>query len=354
MKALEEVLESQHFILGPKVEKFEKDCAAYCGCKYAMGISSGTDALLMALMALDVKPGDEVITTNYSFFATASVIHRLGARPVFVDIDPKTYNIQEGAIEKAVTPRTKAILPVHLYGHCAEMDVILEVARRRGVAVIEDAAQSFGASYRGHKAGAMGDIGCVSFYPTKNLGGIGEGGLITLDKPDLYQKLLDLRNQGSVSRGPYQIVGGNFRLDAVQAAALSVKLGRLPAWNRARAERAATYCRLFAEAGLKGMQLPVCLPHCEHIYHQFVVRLSDAEDRDKVQKLLKEKGVDSAVYYPRTLQEEPCFAPLGYRKQDYPVSNQTALTGLALPIYPELTEEQQRHVVDCFSLYYRK
>lgn len=350
-ESINSVLESQHFILGPMVEKLEKECAAHCACKYALGVSSGTDALLMALMALDVKPGDEVITTNFSFFATAAVIYRLGARPVFVDIDLETYNIKPQELEKAITGKTRVVMPVHLYGQCAEMDEIQEIARKHKLAVIEDGAQAFGAHYRGRPAGSLGDIGCFSFYPTKNLGGIGEGGLVTLTNQNLYQKLLDLRNQGSVQRGPYQLVGGNFRLDAIQAAGLLAKLPHLKDWNKSRAEKAATYCRLFQKAGLVGkITLPKQLDHCAHIYHQFVIR---AERRDALQDFLKQKDVASGVYYPRTLNQEPCFAYLGYRQEQFPNSNRAARETLALPVYPELAEEQQVYLVDMVREFYR-
>lgn len=351
VKAVDAVLESQGFILGPVVEKFERDCAAYCNTKYSVGMSSGTDALLVALMAIDIKPGDEVITTDYTFFATANVIYRLGARPVFIDIDPITYNIQPSQIEKAITSKTRVIMPVHLYGQCADMDAILEIARKHKITVIEDTAQAFGASYHNKMVGSFGEMGCVSFYPTKNLGGIGEGGLITLQNPELYQKIVDLRTQGNAQRGPYRIVGGNFRLDAIQAAALQVKLEYLRDWNKTRSAHANTYRRLFKEAGLeKKVTLPQESTGCVHIYHQFVIRV---EQREKLQNFLKLRNVGNAVYYPRPLHHEPCFAYLGYALTDFPESNRAAQTTLALPIYPELTQEQLKYVVESIREFYQ-
>lgn len=350
-KAVLDVLDSQLFILGPAVEAFEKACAAHCGAKYAVGVSSGTDALLMALMAIDLKPGDEVVTTAYSFFATASTIHRLGGKPVFVDIDPDTYNIKIEDLEKAITKKTRAILPVHLYGQCADMDPIIAIARKHKLVVIEDAAQSFGAIYKGKMACSMGDFSCVSFYPTKNLGGIGEGGMVLVNDQDRYEKLLNLRNHGNAQAGPYQIVGGNFRLDAIQAAALNVKLPYLKAWNEARAKNAQDYAKLFQDAGLVGkIKLPVVAPGCVHIYHQYVI---DAPDRDQLQPFLKTKGVGTGIYYLIPMPYQPCFAYLGYAANAFPNSNHMAKNGLALPIYPELTMEHKTCVVASIREFYK-
>jgi dTDP-4-amino-4,6-dideoxygalactose transaminase/phosphomannomutase len=351
-KAVLDVLESQQFILGATVENFEKACAAYCNTRYAVGVSSGSDALLMAMMASDIKPGDEVITTPFTFFATASTIHRLGAKPVFVDIDQRTYNIRPDLIERAITAKTRAIMPVHLYGQCADMDAILAIARKHNLVVIEDAAQSFGASYRGKMAGAMGEFGCFSFYPTKNLGGIGEGGLITANDEARYHRLLDLRNHGNRHAGSYPIVGGNFRLDALQAAALHVKLPHLAVWNKARVQNAKDYEDLFGKAHLLDkIRLPYIAPECSHIFHQYVIAV---EKRDELQQFLKQKGVGTGIYYSMPLYQQPCLAYLGCKSEDFSASNRMAQNGLALPIYPELTMEHKQYVVAMIGEFYQK
>lgn len=341
-EAIERVCDSQHFILGPEVEGLEKEVADYVGARFAIGVSSGTDALLAALMAVGVGPGDEVITTPYSFFATAGVIARLGARPVFVDIDPETFNINSQAVIARITPRTKAIMPVHLFGRCAEMDPILEAARSSGIPVIEDGAQAIGAfDSKGRKAGTIGDIGCFSFFPSKNLGCFGDGGMVVTSDEKLAETLRIIRVHGSKPKYYHKIVGGNFRLDAIQAAVLRVKLKYLPAWTEGRRNNADRYRKLFAEAGLVGkVTLPEDVPG--HIYNQFSIRL---KERDHVQSYLKEKGVGAEVYYPLPLHLQECFGELGYKKGDLPQAERAASDSLSLPIYPDLTELQQRYVV---------
>jgi dTDP-4-amino-4,6-dideoxygalactose transaminase len=340
-EAIDRVCDSQYFILGPEVTGLEEEVARFCGSKHAVGMSSGTDALLAALMALGVKAGDEVVTTTYSFFATAGVVARLGATPVFVDIDPATFNIDPAQVRAKVTSKAKAILPVHLYGRCADMDPILEVARERGVPVVEDAAQAIGAAdARGRKAGSMGKMGCFSFFPSKNLGGFGDGGMVVTDDGATAESLRMMRMHGMKPKYVHRVVGGNFRLDALQAAVLRVKLRHLPKWTAARRENAERYRRLFAEAGLAGkVVLPADVPG--HIYNQFVIRVPR---RDALRKRLEENGVGSEVYYPIPLHLQECFAGLGHRKGSLPHAEKAAEETLALPIYPELTEEQQRIV----------
>ncbi len=344
-EAIDRVCESQYFILGPEVTGLEEEVARFCGSKFAVGVSSGTDALLAALMALGVKAGDEVITTAYSFFATAGVVSRLGAVPVFADIDPGTFNIDPAQVRAKVTSRTRAILPVHLYGRCADMDAILDAAR--GIPVVEDAAQAIGAAdARGRQAGAMGKMGCFSFFPSKNLGGFGDGGMVTTDDEQMAESLRMLRVHGMKPKYVHRVVGGNFRLDALQAAVLRVKLKHLPRWTAGRRSNAERYRRLFAEAGLAGkVVLPGDVPG--HIYNQFVIR---CPRRDGLRKFLEENGVGSEVYYPIPLHLQECFAGLGGRKGGLPHSERAAEETLALPIYPELTEEQQRYVVDQLRL----
>ncbi|MCS7048544.1 MAG: DegT/DnrJ/EryC1/StrS family aminotransferase [Verrucomicrobiae bacterium] len=344
-KALDEVCESQHFILGPEVEKLEQNVAAYSGCAHGIGVSSGTDALLVALMAIEVKPGDEVITTPYSFFATAGVIARLGARPVFVDIEPKTYNINPALIERAITSRTRAIIPVHLFGQCADMDSILDVARRHQLPVIEDAAQAIGAQYDGKRAGSMGTVGCFSFFPSKNLGGFGDGGMVVTNDATLAERVRVLRVHGSKPKYYHQLVGGNFRLDALQAAVLNVKFKYLDAWTAGRQRNAAFYDRAFADLPL---QRPAAVRH--HIYNQYIIR---TKRRDELQAFLKAAGIGTEIYYPVPLHLQKCFADLGYRQGDFPEAEAAARETLALPIYPELKEEQLAYVVDCVRQFFR-
>jgi dTDP-4-amino-4,6-dideoxygalactose transaminase len=351
LPALMRVVESQHFILGPEVEALERDCAAYCGAEHALGVSSGTDAILLALMGLEIGPGDEVVTSPYTFFATAGCVHRLGARPVFVDIDPLSFNLDPSALEAAITPRTKAILPVHLYGRCADMEAILAIARRRGVKVIEDAAQAIGAEHRGRRAGSMGDVGCFSFFPSKNLGGYGDGGLVTTRDAALADRLRLLRVHGSKPKYYHRFVGGNFRLDAIQAAVLRVKLRHLDDWTAGRQRNAADYARRFAEAGLAGN--PVRLPDLgrdRHVVNQFIVRV---DARDRLLEHLQRQKVGCEIYYPLPLHLQDCFAYLGYREGAFPHSERAAQETLALPIYPELSDAQRGSVVEAIRRFYR-
>ena len=342
--ALARVLDSNGFILGGEVAALEKELAEYCGVKHAIGCASGSDAILLALMAADVGPGDEVITTPYSFFATVSSITRLGATPVFVDIEPGTYNIDPARMEAAITERTKAIEPVHLYGQCADMEAINSIARDRGIAVVEDAAQAIGAEENGTRAGAMGDIGCFSFYPSKNLGGMGDGGFVTTNDDALAKKLTALRVHGAEERYYHKYVGVNSRLDGFQGAVLRVKLPHLDRWTDARQANAERYRQLFTDAGLtEHIGLPFVRQNCRHIYNQYVVRVPGK--RDELRSYLTEHGVGTDIYYPVPLHLQECFAYLGYKRGDMPESERAAEETLALPIYPELQPEQQEHVV---------
>ncbi|MCE5253303.1 MAG: DegT/DnrJ/EryC1/StrS family aminotransferase [Actinomycetia bacterium] len=363
--ALDEVLSTQHFIMGPVVAEFEDDLAAYCRVSHAFGVSSGTDALLAALMALEVGPGDEVITTPYTFFATAGSIARLGAVPVFVDIRPDTFNLDPALASRAITKRTKGLLPVHLFGQMADMEPLLDIAQEHGFWVVEDAAQAIGAELEGRRAGSLGRVGCFSFFPSKNLGCFGDGGAVTTTDGDLAERLDILRNHGARPKYHHQIVGGNFRLDAVQAAVLRVKLPHLDSWTEARRANAARYRRLFVEAGLamssdrsntspSPADAPVVLPYerpgRRHIYNQFVIR---ARKRDALITYLRENNIGCEVYYPLPLHLQPCFAYLGYREGDFPVAEAAAQETLAIPIYPELTEKQQERVVEVIAGFYR-
>jgi dTDP-4-amino-4,6-dideoxygalactose transaminase len=340
--ALDRVLESQQFILGPEVEAFEAEAAAYCQCRFAVGVSSGTDALLAALMASGIGAGDEVITTPYTFFATAGSISRLGARPVFVDIDEVTFNLNPSAIEAKITPRTKAIVPVHLFGQMAEMDPILNVARAHQLAVIEDAAQAIGSEYKGRRAGSMGDMACFSFFPSKNLGGFGDAGMVTTNDASLADRLRLLRNHGSTRTYENEIVGGNFRLDAIQAAVLRVKLKYLEGWTEGRRRNAKLYREMLPSA----IVAPVELPGHRHIYNQFVIR---SPQRDPLLQHLRNQSIGNAVYYPTPLHLLPCFRELGGKPGDFPISEAAARESLALPIYPELTPEMIGRVVQAIA-----
>ncbi len=343
--AIEGVLNSQQFILGEDVRAFEEEIARYSQTKYAVGCASGSDALLLALMSLDTRAGDEVITTPYTFFATASSITRLAARPVFVDIDPRTFNIDAAKIEAVITSRTRAIMPVHLYGQCAEMDEILRIAAKHGLPIIEDAAQAIGAEDRGRRAGSMGEVGCFSFYPTKNLGGAGDGGMLTTNDDRLAERLRALRVHGGTTEYLHHEVGINSRLDSLQAAVLRVKLPHLDYWSQARRERAVIYSRLFAEADLKFELLtPFAREGAGHIFHQYVVRVP--AHRDALMKHLQEHGVGTKIYYPVPLHLQECFRDLGYQEGDLPAAERAARETLALPMFPELTFEQQRYVVE--------
>jgi dTDP-4-amino-4,6-dideoxygalactose transaminase len=348
--AIARVVESQHFINGPEVAGLEQDVASYSKVDHCIAVSSGTDALLVALMALDVGPGDEVITTPYTFFATVGAIVRLGAKPVFVDIDRATYNLRADEIEAKVTPRTRAIIPVHLFGQCAEMDPILAVASKHGLAVIEDAAQAIGSEYRGRRAGSMGTVGCFSFFPSKNLGAFGDGGAVVTRDAALAGRIRCLRGHGSNPKYYHKMVGGNFRLDTIQAAILQVKLKHLDEWTALRQEHAAWYDQAFARAGLRGLIETPAVVQSRHIFNQYVVRLVN---REAVKDYLKAQNVGTEVYYPVPMHLQECFADLGHRAGDFPESEEAALTTLALPIYPELTVAMQQRVADAVVGYYQ-
>ena len=351
MAAVERVFDSQAFVLGAEVEAFERAAADYCRTKHAVGCASGSDALLLALMALGVGSGDEVITVPFTFFATGGAVARLGARPVFVDISPDDFNLDPGLVERAITPRTKAIIPVHLFGQCAEMNAILEVARRHGLPVIEDAAQAIGAEDEGRRAGTMGDVGCFSFFPSKNLGGAGDGGMLTTDDDALAGKLRTLRVHGAEPKYYHHVVGINSRLDALQAAVLGVKLKYLDEWTEARRRNAARYDALFAEAGLEEVTTPAARPGRRHVYNQYTIRCAQ---RDELMTYLKGEGIGTEIYYPVPLHLQECFADLGHRAGDLPASEGAARECLSLPIYAELTEEMQRYVVEKVSAFYRQ
>jgi len=349
--AVAEVFESQHFILGPHVKECEAALARYCGGVHAVGVSSGTDALLLALMAEGIGPGDEVITSPYTFFATAGSVARLGAKPVFVDIEPVTFNLDPALLEAAVTPRTRVLMPVHLYGQMADMDPILEVARRQNLAVIEDACQAIGAAYKGRQAGAIGTYGAFSFFPSKNLGGAGDGGFLSTTDQARAEKLAILRVHGMEPKYYHRFIGGNFRLDALQAAVITVKLRHLDDWTRRRQANALRYDRLFAAAGLTGgkrLQIPRTVTD-RHVFNQYVIR---AERRDELRAFLQERKVGTEVYYPVPLHLQECFAYLGHKPGAFPESEKAARETLALPIYPELSDEQAAHVVDSVAAFF--
>ncbi len=346
--AIERVLESQQFILGAEVEALEREIAAYSQCEFGIGMSSGTDAILVALMALDIRPGDQVVIPAYTFFATAGCVARLGAQPVFVDVDPQTFNLDPAKIKAAITPRTRALMPVHLFGQCAEMEPIVELARKHNLAIIEDAAQAIGSEYRGQRAGAMGHLGCFSFFPSKNLGGIGDGGMITTNDRALAERVRLLRNHGAHPKYYHKLIGGNFRLDAIQAAVLRVKLNYLDQWSAARQKNAARYRQLFVEAQSEMIGLPFEVPDRRHIYNQFVIRIPE---RDALAAYLKQNNIGTEIYYPVPLHLQECFAELGYRVGDFPESECAAKETLALPIYPELSDAQQRAVVDAIAAF---
>ena len=353
LAAVARVFEAQAFVLGPEVEALERELADYSRCRFAVGCASGSDALLLALMALGVGPGDEVVTTPYSFFATASAITRLGATPRFADIDPRTYNIDPALAAEAVTDRTRALLPVHLYGQCAEMPALAEVATARGLPVVEDAAQAVGAEDAGRRAGSMGAAGCFSFYPTKNLGGAGDGGMVTTDDEALARRLRVLRVHGGETKYRHGVVGLNSRLDALQAAVLRVKLPRLDAWSDARAAHAEAYRRLFTDAGLaEEVGLPEARPGVRHIYNQYVIRVGGGR-RDALAGHLRAAGVGTEVYYPVPLHLQECFRYLGHREGDFPEAERAARETLALPVYPELTPAQQEYVVESVRSFFR-
>jgi dTDP-4-amino-4,6-dideoxygalactose transaminase len=332
--AISEVLDSQVCILGPKVAELERQVAALSDCKFGVGVSSGTDALLAALMALEIGAGDEVITTSFTFFATAGCVSRTGAKPVFVDIDPRTYNIDPRLIERAITPRTKAIIPVHLYGQMCDMDPIMEIAQRHKLYVIEDAAQAISSTYKGRKAGSIGHVGCFSFFPSKNLGGAGDGGMLVTNDADLNDRLLVMRSHGSKPKYYHKVIGGNFRLDPLQAAVLLVKLPHLGAWSEGRRRNATIYDQEFAGSSI---EVPWISLDGVSIFNQYVIRVPE---RDKLKAHLDEQQIGCEIYYPVPLHMQECFKVLEYKEGDLPASERAARDVLALPIYPELSGEQ--------------
>ncbi len=357
LEVTQEIFESQYFILGPNVEKLEAEIADYCSTKYAVGVSSGTDALLLSLMAANIGNGDRVITTPYTFFATAGAVSRVGAIPVFVDIEPDTYNISPAKIEAAIKEMTgsvrktlKAIIPVHLYGQCADMDRIIELAKENNLKVIEDAAQAIGSEYQKKRAGSMGDFGCFSFFPSKNLGGFGDGGIVTTNSEDLYENLKILRVHGGHPKYYHSQIGGNFRLDALQAAIVSIKLKYLDQWTNARQENAEKYRSMIKGAGLNSLVTVPFEKQNRHIYNQFIIQVS--ERRDELKDFLIKNNVGCEIYYPVPLHLQECFSDLGYASGDFPVSEYATEHTLALPVYPELSDDQIAYVVDQIKKFY--
>ncbi len=366
LPVIEAVCESQGFILGPYVRELEAKVAAYSGGAHGIGVSSGTDALLLALMALNIGPGDEVITSPYSFFATAGTVARLGARPVFVDIDPLTYNLSAPSVQQFIDEscdfeggvlrnrrtggRVRVLMPVHLYGQCADMSALMSIAQANNLKVIEDAAQAIGSEHQGARAGSFGDIGCFSFFPSKNLGAFGDAGLCTARDPELAAHLGILRVHGGAPKYYHSFIGGNFRIDELQAAILCVKLAHLDAWSEARARNAASYNAAFAARGLSStVTTPYAVPGSRHIYNQYVIRVPF---RDQLKQYLQDSGIGCEIYYPVPLHQQACFASLGYQTGDCPHAEAAALQTLALPAYPELMAEQQAYVVDTISRFY--
>jgi dTDP-4-amino-4,6-dideoxygalactose transaminase len=339
-EAINRVLESQYFILGPEVEALETEIADYCQVTHAVGVASGSDALLLSMMALDISTQDEVITSPYTFFATAGAISRVGATPIFVDIDPRTYNLNPALIERAITSRTKAIIPVHLYGQCADMEPILDIADTAGLYVVEDAAQAIGAEYRNKRAGSLGHLGCLSFFPSKNLGGYGDGGMVVTNSAALAEKVRVLRAHGAKPKYHHAVIGCNSRLDSLQASILRVKLKYLNQWNERRQEKAAIYERLFQGSGAT---TPYAASYNKHVYNQYIIRV---DRRDELMAVLKQHGIGTAIYYPIPLHLQECYAELEYGEGDLPESEKAAKETLALPIYPELKRKQQESVVE--------
>ncbi|MGZ3525914.1 MAG: DegT/DnrJ/EryC1/StrS family aminotransferase [Thermodesulfobacteriota bacterium] len=357
--ALDEVFRTQQFIMGPKVQALEEAIARYCGTRYAIGVASGSDALLLSLMALGIGRGDEVLIPPFTFFATAGSVSRLGATPVFVDIDPETYNIDPSRIEEKVSSKTKAIIPVHLFGQCADMNPLLQIAKEKKLFLIEDAAQALGAEYKpiagkdARRAGQMGDLGCFSFYPTKNLGAFGDAGMVVADNSDLSEKVRLLRAHGSQPKYFHKWIGMNSRLDTIQAAILLVKFKYLEKWTGERQKKAERYRLLFQEllSSVEGIRLPTIQYQNRHIFHQYVIRV---RERDRLRKFLAEEGIGTDIYYPLPLHLQECYASLRYRRGDLPHSEKASEEVLALPIYPELTEDQQLAVVERIKAFYEK
>jgi dTDP-4-amino-4,6-dideoxygalactose transaminase len=357
--ALDEVFQTQQFIMGPKVQALEEAIAQYCQTRFGVGVASGSDALLLSLMACGVGAGDEVLLPPFTFFATAGSVSRLGAIPVFVDIDRETYNMDPAKIEEKITARTKAILPVHLFGQCADMDPLLQIAKEKKLFIIEDAAQALGAEYKptagsdGRRAGQIGDLGCFSFYPTKNLGAFGDAGMVVTDHPGLAEKVALLRVHGSQPKYFHKVIGINSRLDTIQAAILLVKFKYLEKWTAERQRKAERYAALFQNllSSVKGLKLPAVQFQNRHIFHQYVIRIPE---RDRLRQFLAEEGIGTDIYYPVPLHLQECYSFLKYRRGDLPISEKAAEEVLALPIYPELTEDQQRVVVNRIEAFYSK
>lgn len=370
-KVIDEVCDNQNFILGPQVKELEEKVARYSGARYGIGVSSGTDALLISLMVLDISHGDKVLTTPYTFFATGGVISRLGATPLFVDIDPSTYNIDPAKLKAIIEKETgkngrpKAVIPVHLYGQCADMDPILKISGEYEIKVVEDAAQAIGAEYKGRRAGSMGDLGCFSFFPSKNLGGFGDGGMVVTNNHLLAEKVTILRVHGSKPKYYHKMIGGNFRLDTIQAAIVNIKLKYLEGWHTSRQRNAENYNELFTKTGIvdpakdsKEMissKYPVSLPCVNngnrHIYNQYVIR---TRNRDELRKFLTDQEIGTEIYYPLPLHLQECYAGLGHKEGDFPESERAAKETLALPIYPELSLDQQEFVVTKIKEFYKK
>ncbi len=353
LREIKRVCDNQAFVLGEHVKGLEEEIAGYCKSKYAVGVGSGTDAILLSLMAAGVGPGDSVITTPYTFFATVSSITRLGARPVFIDIEPDTYNMDADALETLLKRRrrgVKAIIPVHLFGQCAEMGTVNSIARRYGLKVIEDAAQAIGAEYKGKPAGSLGDTGCFSFYPSKNLGGFGDGGMVTTNSKRLADMVRMLRVHGSNVKYYHRFVGINSRLDEIQAAVLRVKLRRLDVWGEKRIANAKRYNGLFLKAAIPQLlSTPVVRPHCRSVFNQYVIRI---KMRDELRRFLAKNGIGTEIYYPVPLHLQVCFKGLGYKRGDFPVSEKAAKETLALPIYPEIRAKAQRYVVERIKTFF--
>jgi dTDP-4-amino-4,6-dideoxygalactose transaminase len=351
-QAISEVVASQQFRLGPQVFEFEKHLASYCGTKFACGVSSGTDALLMALMCEEIGAGDEVITTAHTFFATAGSIARVGAQPVFVDIDPSTYTIDTNQIEKKITANTRAIIPVHLYGHMADMNSIMKIAKKKNLVVIEDAAQAIGSEYEGRRAGSIGDYGCFSFFPAKNLGAFGDGGAVILSDVKRLEKLIAIREHGADTHfNNYPYVGGNFRLDTIQAAVLMTKLSYLEGWLEKRRSNATLYAALFNAAGLVSgghILLPIEKTG-RHTYHQYILKV---KRRDELRTYLKSQNITCGIYYPTPTPLHKCFAHLGYKEGDFPESEKVCQETLAIPVYSELSSEQIKYIVSKITSFY--
>lgn len=336
--AIDRVLASQEYILGSECVALESELAAFCGVGHGVGISNGSDAILVALLALGIGPGDEVIVPTFTFFATAGSVSRTGARPVFVDVLPDTFNIDPAAVEAAITPRTRAIVPVHLYGQCADMDRLGQIAARHGLKIVEDSAQAIGATFNGRRACSFGAAGTLSFYPTKNLSAIGEGGMVLTGDAQLAETMRQIRNHGQADLYFHRRIGGNYRLDGIQAAALRVKLARLEDWTQRRRQHAKRYDEALADV----VTVPPVDPRCTHVYHQYTIR---AASRDALRKHLADAGIGTGVYYPLPLHLQPCFADLGYREGQFPVAEQASREVLSLPIFPEMSPAQQDYVI---------